>query len=271
MIRKLTTFVILAFFQFGGKAGIGGKSGVGGGPTAGGCTTPSPATYAWQTRNFGTQCGSSPTTCITLGQVIYSLADPVGGNTATNNNVSNGHPTWSPAVAGTQPAALYSSSSFYGMGLATPIPAATTQYTVLLLGIDPTASSETGDLVSSTLDNNVSFFVDGGKLSAYVSGSGGLVQATNPLSVNTMQSAAITASCVSGSCTVSYYVLSGGTATANGSGTQTWTVTNAINELGSGPDGNFGGYVSEIDVYLGIHNSIQLTADAVAAQGCYGT
>ena len=230
------------------------------------CTAPT-MTYRYAAYNSSNACGTTGgSSCTTNGQAAYSAADFVAGNTATeattarqavyNTNEINGLPAWtfSDAVAGT------------GFVMGTAIPSSISAFTMYAVMEFPTAHA--GALLSNTPGGAIEWRINSGNnMQLEVNETLNIGASTQNLSTNTWYTVVVTYNTVSGA--YAFYNASGGTLTAEGSGTnaQSFTQPTAIiGNAGFGTSDYYNGQIAEI----GFLNSVNTTGIAAWSKCEYG-
>lgn len=231
------------------------KSPIGGG--GGGCTPPT-LTYEWPVYNPANTCLGGG--ACANGNLNDTIVDLVAGNNATNSNPSL-QPTYNTAQVNTKPADTWNTAA--ELPFPTPVAASGTTDTWFAV-IKPTAST-LAPIVGGSSGGFEWRISASGHQEVLLANTTLIGTGTAVISSSVYSTVAIEYDKTAG--TWAFFICSGGTCTADGSGsggiTNFLAVTNILG-LSSG-DGGFVGSIAEI----GYRNTLSITGIGAYSQSCY--
>ena len=246
-----------------------------GASTTSSCTPP-PMTYRWAASTLtGTaNCGSSGTTACANGSGVYSWADAVAGDAATQTTSAN-QPVFTTNEINGYPALAFSHSSISYLSLATGIASSSTSTYTFYAVVNSTTTNNYYLLGVSTANasDSIGLAFNASNLEMELTNPGVAVLATN----TTTQSASTWYTLVwtynASTKAYAFYSCSGGSCTEQGAGTSsTGTFGKAATILGSSNSGSsystyaFSGYLAE----FGYLNGVSISGIGAYSQCEYG-
>lgn len=187
------------------------------------CTLPSDVIYDYTGWNSSNTCGTTGgSSCTSNGQAFFSYNDPINGNTASQSNTSD-QPTYATNFLNSLAGVTYNGSSDF-LSPGTTIPTSDTNFTFMAVFNLSTASVNNG-LMGTTSGSALDYLVNSSNhMVLALGGTGAIGTGSTTLAASTNYAFLATWNKSTGAWQI--WRLASGSATSDGSGTQSETLVN---------------------------------------------